>query len=95
MHVAVLTIEIHIPESAHLKAKRSIVKPLVVRLQREYNISVSEVDRQDNHHLCVIACAMISTSIPFLEETLSRVPEFIARTFPNIQVYDTNLEILA
>ena len=44
--VAILTIHLHLPGCASLKEKRELIKPLMVRLRREFNISVAEMDLQ-------------------------------------------------
>ena len=47
MAVALLTIELYLPLNDSLKGKRSILKPLIARLRREFNVAVCEADQQD------------------------------------------------
>ena len=43
MRVAICIIELHIPTTNSLKAKRQVIKSLVQRLRTRFNVSVSEV----------------------------------------------------
>lgn len=47
MKVAVLLMHLQIPGSDSLKAKRRRLKPLLSRLQKEFNVSAAEVDYHD------------------------------------------------
>ena len=60
MVVGVLQIELRIDWARSLKDKRSVVNSLKDRLHREYQISVAEVDRQDNHQYATLGIAMVS-----------------------------------
>jgi uncharacterized protein YlxP (DUF503 family) len=47
MAIGLLTIELYLPMTTSLKEKRGILKPLIARLRREFNISICEADAQD------------------------------------------------
>ena len=44
MALGLLTLELYIPLAESLKDKRSVVKPLLARLHREFNVSTCESD---------------------------------------------------
>ena len=44
MIIGSAVIELDIPASASLKDKRRVVKSVIARLQRDYNLAVAEVD---------------------------------------------------
>jgi uncharacterized protein YlxP (DUF503 family) len=54
MYVGCLVVEFHIPASASLKDKRSIVKSNIQRAQQRFNASIVELADQDpvaaRHH---------------------------------------------
>ena len=47
MHVAALEMELHIPTSNSLKAKRAVVRHIVETARRRYGVAASEVDHHD------------------------------------------------
>ena len=47
MAVALLTLELYLPMNQSLNDKRKVVKPVIARLRRDFNISVCEADAQD------------------------------------------------
>ena len=79
MTVGVLTIQLNLNGVASLKEKRSIVKSLIGRLKSRFNVSASEVDRQDNKQLAVIGIAIISNEGTFVNQQLDTIIDFIRR----------------
>ncbi len=91
MHIAVLTIELHIPGCHSLKQKRSRLKPLLARLQKEFNISTAEVGENDHHAFAVVACVMVSNDSRHVQRALDRVPGWVERNRPDLQIIDHEL----
>jgi len=60
-----------------LKAKRSIVKSIIGRLTSRYNISISEVDHQDNKTSAVIAMALVSNDSRFINQQFDSIIKFM------------------
>ncbi|MHC4639020.1 MAG: DUF503 domain-containing protein [Planctomycetota bacterium] len=79
MTVGVLTIQLNLNGVASLKEKRSIVKSLIGRLKSRFNVSTSEVDRQDNKQLAVIGIAIVSNDGTFVNQQLDTIIDFIRR----------------
>ena len=79
MTVGVLTIQLNLNGVASLKEKRSIVKSLIGRLKSRFNVSVSEVDRQDNKQLAVIGIVIVSNDGTFVNQQLDTIIDFIRR----------------
>ena len=94
MHVAVVTIELHLPGCSSLKEKRSKLKPLLSRLQREFNISTAELEQNDLHRSAVIACAVVGNNNRHLQKMLETIPKWIERHRPDIQVVDYQISLL-
>ena len=92
MVVGVLTIEIHLPGCGSLKEKRSRLKPLIVRLQREFSIAVAEVGLQDVWQDAAIACAMVSNNGRHVERSLQKVSRWIEHTWPDVTVVGDRME---
>jgi uncharacterized protein YlxP (DUF503 family) len=88
MHIAALTLELHLPGCTSLKEKRGRLKPLLHELHREFNVSAAEVDHLDAHQTAVIACVVVSNSGPHGEQLLAKLPGWIERRRPDLQVVD-------
>lgn len=94
MHVGTLTIELHLPGCDNLKQKRSRLKPLLARLHREFNISTSEIDLNDRHRSAVIACALVSNDANHIQRVFEKIPDWIEKNRPDIQVVDEQIMFL-
>lgn len=75
-----MTVEISMENTFSLKDKRHIVKSLIERLKNRYNISIAEVDRQDDIRWAVIGIACVSNSTEHLNRQLDNVLSFMENT---------------
>lgn len=71
--IGVLTLHLHLPGCTSLKEKRHRLKPLLNRLQREFNLSVAEMDYQDRWQEALIGCALINSDATHIQRSLQRV----------------------
>jgi uncharacterized protein len=94
MSVGILTIQIYLPGSLSLKEKRSRLKPLMIRLHKEFNISVAEVDFQDSWQNAMIACAIVSNNPGHNQRSLQQVVSWIERSWPDVEVVSEQIEIV-
>lgn len=92
--IGTLTIHLHLPSCASLKEKRGRIKPLISRLRRVFNVSVAEMDLQDQWQEAVIACAIIGTGRGHLEATLQGVVKWIEANWPDGMVEEEKIELL-
>jgi uncharacterized protein len=91
--IATLTIHLHIPGCSSLKEKRGMIKPLISRLHREFNISVAEMGLQDKWQEAVIVCAMVGNEPGHLESALQNVARWVEGNWSNGDVWDTKVEL--
>ncbi len=77
MIVGVMTAHISMPGVTSLKGKRSIVKSIIGRLKSRFNISISEVDHQDNKTSAVIAIAIVCNEGRFIDKQLDSIIDFL------------------
>lgn len=92
--IGLLTLEIYIPGISSLKEKRGIVKPIVARLRKEYNVSVAEVEDQDQWGHAVLAVAAVSASADYVHGLLTRVAESVAAWRLDAELVDYTIELL-
>ena len=94
MIVGLGTVELHLPGNGSLKGKRAALKPLLVRLHKEFNVSVAEIDQQDSWQECTIALACVSSDQVNAEQVLTQAVNWIEQHRPDLQVVDWQLEML-
>lgn len=73
MVIGVLQVELLIDGPESLKDKRRVVSSLKDRLHREHQVSVAEVDAQDDMTTAVLGITMASTSVPHAQGVLDGV----------------------
>lgn len=88
MIVALQTWDLHLPSCHSLKEKRGVLKPLTVALRRSLNVSVAETDHQDLWQRAEIACAVVGTARPVVEEVLRSADRMVEET-DGIRIVDT------
>lgn len=77
MIIGVMTAYISMPGVSSLKGKRSIVKSLTGRLKSRFNISISEVDEQDNRVRAVLGISIVSNESRFIDRQFDSIIEFM------------------
>jgi len=92
--IATLTIHLHIPGCSSLKEKRGYIKPLISRLHREFNISVAEIDLQDQWQEAVIGCAMVGNDRAFLESALQNVAKWMEGHWTDGDVIEQKIHLV-
>ena len=90
MIVAATTWDLHLPNCASLKDKRSVLKPLVTALRRA-NLSVAEIDHQDLWQRAGLACAVIGSARSVVEGELRAADRLIEET-DGVRIVDTVTE---
>jgi uncharacterized protein YlxP (DUF503 family) len=92
--IGLLTIELYVPGVTSIKEKRGVVKPLIARLRKEYNVSVAEVDDQDQLGHAVLAVACVSVSPDYVHSLLTRVAGSVAAWRLDAELVDYRIELL-
>lgn len=87
MRVAVCVLELHIPGSTSLKAKRQVVKSLVQRLRNRFNASISEVGSQDLWQRAEIALAVVCYNGGGADSIMEKIFAYVDR--------DSSVDIIA
>ncbi len=85
---AALEIELRIPLGDSLKAKRSVIRPILDGAHRRFGVAVAEVDDQDTHDRSVLAFAAVAGSPRLVDDILDSVDRFVW-SFPEIEVVET------
>ncbi len=65
-------IELEIPDNDSLKDKRRVVKSVLARLRRDYNVAAAEVDALDEWRRAIIAIVTVSTDAGHAHSVLEK-----------------------
>jgi uncharacterized protein YlxP (DUF503 family) len=88
VHVAILTLELHLPDSHSLKDKRSAIKPIIEGARRRYAVAAAEVDHQNSWQVATIGMAAVSGTAGHAKSVLDAAERFVW-SFPEIEVTST------
>lgn len=94
MIVGLCKVQLRTPESQSLKEKRAVVKSLIVKLHRNFNISVSEVENQDSWQIITIGISCVSSSQRHVNQIFNNVISFIERERLDIELLDYEIELI-
>jgi uncharacterized protein YlxP (DUF503 family) len=87
-------IALRIPVSGSLKAKRSVLNKVIKRVQNEFNVSIAQVGRLDDHQFAQIGFAMTGNESRFISGKVDHLLRFI-EDLNVADVIDTKVEMMA
>lgn len=77
-----------------LKEKRSVMKPLIAQIHRQFSVSIAEVEWQEEHQVGVLGIAVVSTDSGHADEVIARAVSAIERARPDVELLDFGTEIV-
>lgn len=93
MVVGVCTLELEIPASHSLKDKRHVIKSIIARVRKDFNVSVAEVDSQDAWQRAIIAIVCVSADEKYAHGLLETVIDNIERSRLDAVIGDYSIEM--
>lgn len=94
MIVGVCRLTISIAGSYSLKDKRRVVKSLIERVRRRYNVAVAEVEAHEVWNTAVIGVCCVSTGSAHAQEILDHVVAFVETGHGDAELVDHTIELL-
>ena len=92
MLIAACTIQLTLYGASSLKDKRQILKSILSRLPRQFNVAVAEVDHQDVWQSAVISIVTVGNDAGHLHSTLEHAVAWIERQRPDAPIADYSIE---
>jgi uncharacterized protein YlxP (DUF503 family) len=92
MIVGSLRVRLLLRESRSLKDKRQVVKSIKDRLRNKFNVSVAEVEAQDNRQVAVLGVAMVSNEAHPIKVVLGQIVEAL-RSHPVAELLDHEIDV--
>jgi uncharacterized protein len=92
MKVGSLRVRLLLRQARSLKDKRQVVQSIKDRLRHGFNVSVAEVDAQDQRQLAILGVAMVGSECRHVRTTLEQIVEALRR-HPVAELIDHELEV--
>jgi len=93
MVIGVCTVYLRIPANHSLKGKRQVLRSLIARVRKDFNVSIAEVDQQDSWQAATLGIACVSSDSTYAHGLLSRVVEAIQSYRLDAEVIDYTIEM--
>lgn len=94
MSAGFLYLKLHLPDNFSLKDKRRLLHSLISQVRQRFNVSITEVEDQDQWQITTLGIACVASNGRFVEKTLSRVRDFILSNRFEVEVIDQEMETL-
>jgi len=92
MFVGVYQVEIFLPESDSLKAKRFVLSSIKAKIQNKFNVSIAEVEQNDLWQRATLGLALVTNERKFVDQTFNTILQFLEQD-GRFEVLDQRLEI--
>lgn len=86
-------IELYLPHPCSLKEKRAILKGLIAKVKREFNVSIAEVGELNARRRAELGAALVSNDGAFTNRVLAKLVDLIDRESA-VVIEDYRIEIL-
>ena len=93
MVIGACRLRLHLPGCNSLKEKRALIKPLLARLHREFNVAAAEVDFQDVWRTAGLGIVAVTNATGNVESELQHIVGWIERHRPEVEVIDAQFEL--
>lgn len=93
MVVGVGQILLRVPENCTLKGKRRVIKQIIDRVKRQFNVSIAEVNAQNHWQLIHLGLCQVSTARDHVNTNLEKILNFI-ENLSVAEILDVKLEVI-
>ncbi len=76
-----------------LKAKRSVVRPIVAEVRKRFQVAVAEVEDASLYRRTRIGVSLVSGDRDHAEETLNKIEELVSRR-PEIELLASKMRLV-
>lgn len=93
MFIGIGRLELRVPASGSLKAKRHVVKALLGGLRSKFNVAAAEIGHQDLWQRTSLGVSCVSESAFHAKKVLHEVERWVARD-GRVELIDSVMEIV-
>lgn len=92
MIAGLVTLDLHVPAAAGLKAKRAVLKSLIATLRNDLKVSVAEIDHQDLWQRATLGVAIAASSELGARKVAQQVEKLVYRE-PRVDLITIDVQI--
>ena len=95
MIVGSAKIWIRLPANNSLKGKRSVIQSVSKMIGDRFNVAICEVEALEDHKVLVLGLACVSGSTKHASKVIATVLAYLETTRRDIQIIDSDVEIIS
>jgi len=95
MQIGACVVTLHLPAARSLKDKRQVIRSLMERLRRQFNVAIAEVEEQDTWQTAVLGLAVVSNEAGHAQRQLDRILDAIEQTRLDAEVVDRHVDVMS
>ena len=95
MHIGYCRLELFLPDSQSLKAKRQVARSVTTRIRNQFNVTVAEADDNDLWQRLTLGVCCLSNDAKHANEILSNVVTFVENSRDDLELLDYGTEIIS
>ena len=88
-----LKLSLYINDSHSLKEKRKVVKSIVAKVQRRFNVSIAEVGSNDKWQMIELGISAVGNDRRFVNSILDNILSYLDSLYLG-EIIDSDIEIL-
>ncbi|MFB0521231.1 MAG: DUF503 domain-containing protein [Desulfatiglandales bacterium] len=92
MVVGTLKVSLYIHNNRSLKEKRKIVKSIVAKVQKRFNVSVSEVGSNDKWQMVELGISSVGNDRRFVNSSLDNILSYVDSLYLG-EIIESDIEI--
>jgi uncharacterized protein len=93
MVIGACCLRLYLPGCGSLKEKRGLLKPLLARLHREFNVAAAETELQDVWQSAELGIVTVANDAGYVQAHLQQIVGWIERNRPEVEVVDAQFEL--
>ncbi len=93
MVLGTLKLSLYINDSHSLKEKRKVVKSIVARVQKRFNVSIAEVGSNDKWQMIELGISTVGNDRRFVNSILDNILSYLDSLYLG-EIIDSDIEIL-
>jgi hypothetical protein len=87
--------ELFLPDSHSLKAKRQVARSVATRIRNQFNVTVAEADDNDLWQRLTLGICCLSNDTKHANEILSNIVAFVEKSRDDLELLDYETEIIS
>lgn len=87
----ICTLKLRLHGVQSLKEKRSILRKILDRVRKKYNVSIGEIDSQDIWQEAIITFAYVTNDVKMVERVMEKVERIVEQ---ECEILEKDLEII-